>query len=125
MHSYAYLARKAFSGFIPRLSTVVFENAFVVQGNQPDELPEMVLACARVSRVDFNKVCLWLYACSWHVRGGERGGGKGCMDLHLPQCISCVHTARTVLLPEWLHAAWWDIDLLGLPVAQCCHGVSQ
>ncbi|KAK9813897.1 hypothetical protein WJX73_003693 [Symbiochloris irregularis] len=56
VHSYAYIARKAFSGFIPRLSTVVFENAFVVQGNQPDELPEMVLACARVSRVDFHKV---------------------------------------------------------------------
>ena len=60
VHSYAYLARKAFSGFIPRLSTVVFENAFVIQGNQADELPEMVLACARVSRVDFNKVRLGL-----------------------------------------------------------------
>ncbi len=26
------------------------------QGNQEDELPEVVLACARVSRVDFGKV---------------------------------------------------------------------
>lgn len=58
VHSYAYLARKAFSSFIPRLATVVFENAFVVQGNQPEELPEVILACARVSRVDFNKVPL-------------------------------------------------------------------
>ena len=56
VHSYAFLARKAFAGFIPRLATVVFENAFIIQGNQPEELPEMLLACARVSRVDFNKV---------------------------------------------------------------------
>lgn len=27
-----------------------------MQGNQPDELPEVVLACARVSRVDLFKV---------------------------------------------------------------------
>lgn len=57
VHCYAYLARKAFSGFIPRLATVVFENAFIIQGNNNDELPELMLACARVSRVDFNKVC--------------------------------------------------------------------
>lgn len=56
VHCYAYLARKAFSGFIPRLATVVFENAFIIQGNNNDELPELMLACARVSRVDFNKV---------------------------------------------------------------------
>ncbi|BDA44255.1 probable protein ENHANCED DISEASE RESISTANCE 2 at C-terminar half [Coccomyxa sp. Obi] len=56
IHAWAYLARKAFSSYIPRLGTVVFENAFVIQGNQEDELPEVVLACARVSRVDFGKV---------------------------------------------------------------------
>jgi hypothetical protein len=27
-----------------------------LQGNREDELPEIVLACARVSRVDFHKV---------------------------------------------------------------------
>ena len=31
IHAWAYLARKAFSSYIPRLGTVVFENAFVVQ----------------------------------------------------------------------------------------------
>ena len=31
VHSYAYLARKAFHAFIPRLSTVIFENGFVIQ----------------------------------------------------------------------------------------------
>ncbi len=31
IHAWAYLARKAFSSYIPRLGTVVFENAFVIQ----------------------------------------------------------------------------------------------
>lgn len=55
VHNYAYIARKAFHGFIHRLAPVVFENAFVVQGNRPEELPEQVLAAARVYRVDFTK----------------------------------------------------------------------
>jgi hypothetical protein len=31
IHAWAYLARKAFSSYIPRLGTVVFENAFIIQ----------------------------------------------------------------------------------------------
>ena len=85
VHSYAYFARKAFHAFIPRLSTVIFENSFVIQvlelsslfvgaglrcctacgwlsaahaaqGNSMEELPEVILGCARVSRVDFAQV---------------------------------------------------------------------
>lgn len=33
VHSYAYLARRAFGAFIPRLTSVVFENAFVIQAS--------------------------------------------------------------------------------------------
>jgi len=33
IHAWAYLARKAFSSYIPRLGTVVFENAFVIQAS--------------------------------------------------------------------------------------------
>lgn len=55
VHNYAYIARKAFYGFINRLAPVVFENAFVVQGNRPEELPEVILAAARVYRVDFTR----------------------------------------------------------------------
>jgi hypothetical protein len=32
VHNYAFIARKAFHGFIHRLAPVIFENAFVVQG---------------------------------------------------------------------------------------------
>ena len=31
IHAWAFFARKAFSSYIPRLGTVVFENAFVIQ----------------------------------------------------------------------------------------------
>ena len=34
VHCYAYLARKALQAFIPRLGSVVFENAFVVQARR-------------------------------------------------------------------------------------------
>ncbi|KAL3149993.1 hypothetical protein ABBQ38_013349 [Trebouxia sp. C0009 RCD-2024] len=53
VHAYAYLARKAFSGYLPRLGSVVFENALVIQGNRPEELPEVVLGAARIYRTDF------------------------------------------------------------------------
>jgi hypothetical protein len=32
IHNYAYIARKAYGGYVPRLKTAVYENAFVVQG---------------------------------------------------------------------------------------------
>lgn len=56
VHNYAYLARKAFTGFTNRLDSVIFDNAFIIQGNRPEELPEQVLAAARMSYVDFGNV---------------------------------------------------------------------
>jgi len=53
VHGYAFLARKALHAFTPRLATVVFENAFVVEGRAPEELPEAVFAAARISRMNF------------------------------------------------------------------------
>lgn len=54
-HSQTIFPVQAFYGFINRLAPVVFENAFVVQGNRPEELPEVILAAARVYRVDFTR----------------------------------------------------------------------
>ncbi len=34
VHAYAYLARKALQAFIPRLGSVVFETAFVIQARR-------------------------------------------------------------------------------------------
>jgi hypothetical protein len=55
VHRYAYIARRAFYGYLTRLAPVVFENAFCLQGNRAEELPEVVLGAARVFRVDFMK----------------------------------------------------------------------
>lgn len=56
LHSYAFLARKALGSMLPRIHHVIFENAFVIQGNRPEELPEYMLACLRVHRIDFTKM---------------------------------------------------------------------
>ena len=53
LHSYAYLARRGFCSYIPRLPGSVSEQAFVLQGNRAEELPEMVLAAARLHRINF------------------------------------------------------------------------
>lgn len=55
VHAYAYLARKAFTSYLPRLGGVVFETAFVVQGNRPEELPEVVIGAGRIYRTDFTE----------------------------------------------------------------------
>jgi hypothetical protein len=55
VHSYAYIARRAFFGYMSRLAPVIFENAFVLQGNRAEELPEIVLGAVKVYRVDFTK----------------------------------------------------------------------
>lgn len=54
IHVYSFFARQAFLGYMPRLNTVVFEVAFVIQGNSSDELPEQVLGCGRIYRADFS-----------------------------------------------------------------------
>lgn len=55
VHKYAYIARRAFYGYMTRLGSVVFENGFVLQGNRREELPELLLGAARAYRVDFTK----------------------------------------------------------------------
>ena len=56
IHSYAFLARKALNGYHARLKEVVYDLALVVQGNGEAELPERVVAAARLYRVDFGAV---------------------------------------------------------------------
>lgn len=56
VHSYAYLARRVFNSVYGRLNTIVFENAFVLQGNRAEELPEQLLGCSRLYRVDFTRM---------------------------------------------------------------------
>ena len=45
VHAYAYLARKALQAFIPRLCSVVFETAFVIQARRAARLPSAGVPC--------------------------------------------------------------------------------
>jgi len=56
VHQYTYLARRAITAYIQRLHHVVWETAFIVQGNTPEELPEQVIAASRIYRMDFMNV---------------------------------------------------------------------
>lgn len=53
VHQYNYLARKTLHGFLPRFPPLVFDTAWVLQGNSPDELPEALLVGLRMFRFDF------------------------------------------------------------------------
>eukprot|EP00879_Flechtneria_rotunda_P007526 GHRR01007895.1.p1 GENE.GHRR01007895.1~~GHRR01007895.1.p1 ORF type:complete len:404 (+),score=176.36 GHRR01007895.1:1764-2975(+) len=55
VHSYAFLARKALWSYHQRIATLIWENAFVIQGNSPEELPEQLLGCGRIYRSDFRR----------------------------------------------------------------------
>ena len=44
IHTYTYIARTALLSFMTRLASVIWEVAFVIQGNASDELPEQVRA---------------------------------------------------------------------------------
>lgn len=53
VHKYAYLARKGLHAFRPRIKHLVFDLGLVLQGNQKDELPEVMLGGVRLRGLDF------------------------------------------------------------------------
>jgi hypothetical protein len=59
IHTYSYIARSALHSLAPKLGSLLWELAFVIQGNTPDELPEMVLGSARIYRTDFEDLRMY------------------------------------------------------------------
>lgn len=76
IHGYAYVARKAFGAFIPRLPTAVFENAFVIQGNR---------YCMRSSPVG---TCMWPRQCSSLVKSNCTSSMDQLLREH--KSLSCI-----------------------------------
>ena len=77
VHSYAYLARRAFASLIPRLGSCGVRERLRGAGQPPEELPEVILACARVARVDFNKVWNMHMHMHMHMHMLRRRGCEG------------------------------------------------
>jgi len=55
VHGYAFLGRKMLSSFYPRFNRMVLDGAFVLQGNHKEELPERIVCCLRMYRLNFDK----------------------------------------------------------------------
>ncbi|CAD7696400.1 unnamed protein product [Ostreobium quekettii] len=77
VHAYAYLARRALQSFTARLHTLVFENAFVIQGNREEELPEMILGVARMHRIDFMRMRPFSEAAAATAKGDAEAEDDG------------------------------------------------
>lgn len=55
VHAFSYIARRGIHSLIDKTSRLVIDVAFVIQGEAEEELPEQVLGCCRLDRVNVQK----------------------------------------------------------------------
>uniref|UniRef100_A0AAV1UVI1 PH domain-containing protein n=1 Tax=Peronospora matthiolae TaxID=2874970 RepID=A0AAV1UVI1_9STRA len=55
MHAFSYVARRGIYSLLDKTSRLVIDFAFVVQGETDEELPEQVLGCCRLNRINVHQ----------------------------------------------------------------------
>ena len=55
IHAFSYIARRGIHSLLDKTSRLVIDLAFVIQGEAEDELPEQVLGCCRLDRINVHK----------------------------------------------------------------------